>query len=142
MEFDIYNQRDLICNENKDENFSNIFEEKLLAKFGNLEDVDKIKIQIEDYNDDNYKGKWMVAPERFVLSYENQKNQYNNANNIRYKITTVNEHYQKYTEMFEKTDNFKLRKIFSSYSLDSRGGNGFPNGKSDSSHLTKYIKEG
>ena len=83
MDFVIYNQRDLICNENNDENFSNKFEEKLLAKFGNQEDVDQIKIQTEDYNDDNYKphcnGKWMVAPERFILTYGNQNNQYKNS---------------------------------------------------------------
>ena len=75
------------------------------------------------------------------MSFENQDNQYKGDNNIQNKIEIIEHHYTLYTNMFEDTDNSKLRKIFSSYSLAASGGNGLSDGKSESSHLTDFKRE-
>ena len=150
--FEYTNRQDLICNKDFEENFSTKFKDKLSEKLGNDNDVNKIKIQAEEYetNNPNCDGEWTIEPKRFVLSIENQNLQRDCTNNedtncIKNRITGT--HYEAYTRMFNEANDYKIRKIFSSYSLPCDetgkvGGSGFPDGKSDSSDLTLCIKEG
>ena len=73
-----------------------------------------------------------IEHERFVMFLENYNNQKNDDNNIRNKIVTKDSHRKQYCDMFnDNSINSKIRIIFSSYSLDSSGGTGFPDGYSD-----------
>ena len=133
FEMDSNGKDTLICNDNNI-NFSNKFKEKLRYIFSE-EDVKKFKIQVEGSlnNLNNICGNtnW-IEHERFVMFLENYNNQKNDDNNIRNKIVTKDSHRKQYCDMFnDNSINSKIRIIFSSYSLDSSGGTGFPDGYSD-----------
>ena len=133
FEMDSNGKDTLICNDNYI-NFSNKFKEKLRNIFSE-EDVKKFKIQVEgsqnNLNNVCDNTNW-IEHERFVMFLENYNNQNNDDNNIRNKIVTKDSHRKQYCDMFnDNSINSKIRIIFSSYSLDSSGGTGFPDGFSD-----------
>jgi len=128
------NEKDTLFCGNNDKNFGNKFKEKLGTIFSE-EDVKKFKIQVEgSENSPNNvcsNTNW-IDEERFVMFLENYKNQKNDDNNIKNKIDSVNNHRKKYCDMFkDNTIDSKIRIIFSSYSLASSGGTGFPDGFSN-----------
>ena len=128
----------LLC-DNNNVNFAQNFTQKLSEIFTE-NDIEKIKIQLEGYPDNlpNCSSIWNIEQQRYVMSMENQDNQNNDNENIKYKISTKEEHINKHRKMFGDTSiNSKIRKIFSSYSLPENKFNnkykaiGFPDGKSD-----------
>ena len=140
---------ELICQDSNDGNFGGKFESKLKDAFPDNE-YKKFKIEVGDYPDIKPNCFDKFEPERYVMSFEGPDNQNNDTNNIQYKITTIEEHYKKYTNMFESDIQNKIRKVFSSYSLGPDPdvndkyirGNGFPDGKSDCTNMGSCIEQG
>lgn len=133
FEMDSSDNAGLFCN-NNNKNFGNNLKEKLRNIFSE-EDVKKFKIQVEGSENklDNICSytNW-IEQERFVMFLENYNNQRADSNNVRNKITSIDEHRKKYCNMFnDKSIDSKIRIIFSSYSLAYSGGTGFPDGFSN-----------
>ena len=132
----------LICRD--EQNFGEYFTQELKKILLTDHEVNKIKLQSEKiflYDNITCDNQWVIAKTRFAMSFENQDNQNNDTNNIRYKIETTEKHYKKYNSMFDKTYESQIRKVFSSYSLPESGGNGFPDGLSDCNNLETCVKE-
>ena len=140
---------ELICQDSNDGNFGGKFESKLKEAFVDNE-YKKIKIEVGDFPDISPNCFDKFEAERYVMSFEGPDNQNNDTDNIQYKITTIEEHYTKYTNMFESDIQNKIRKVFSSYSLGPDPdvndhyirGNGFPDGKSDCTNMGSCIEQG
>jgi len=147
IEFDNDSDKEnYICSDNNE--FGYKFTSKINENFQN--DINKFKIQIQInsspkfYNEICNNINW-IKPERYVIFLENHNNHEYNENNINIKLGNINSHKNSYAEMLDKNDNnIKIKIIFSSYSLTSKGA-GFPDGKSDCTSIgcdypVKYSK--
>ena len=132
----------LFCDNNQ--NFAQYLTNEL-KKYYSIGDVYKFKLQSENYikysNISCNKNDWEINETRFSLSFENQDMQYNDENNIRYQISDMKTHYDRYSSMFGEKYKSQIRKVFSSYSLPENGGNGFPDGLSDCTHMPYCVKQ-
>jgi alpha-amylase len=126
----------MICNDN-DYNYAEVFTNKLSNEGFSSNDIKKIKLWNINYLNNLFPicdSTWKILPERFVLSLANHNNQNPGAEDIYIVHHNLNEHKNRNIQLLsDNSESWKIKLIFSSYSIMENGGAGFPDGKSDCS---------
>ena len=138
-------QLDLVmCNDNSILSYGKPFTEKLIELGFTSQEINQIKIWNTDFlngespyceNDEE----WKVNPQRVAISieYTDDINLANNYN-IYIRDKNIELHRNLTIKMFNNNYNFKIRNVFSMFSL-YYGSNGYPDGKSDCSMCNSEI---
>ena len=145
LEFDFGEMKNMLMCENGEYSFSTSFNEKLINEGFSTDDIKKIKIWNSNFPNESPKCDgdiWKIIPERHIISLESQEDYYNNNSHENYiKHKDIYIHRNKTIELLQsKENNWKIKTIFSSYSLINNA-SGFPDGKSDCSKSESDAEE-
>ena len=141
MQIDLWGDRKdiFVCNNNYNEyNFAEGFQTKMENEGFSENDINKIKIWSTGYPNNNFPicndGIWKISPERWVLGLSNHHIQTPSGTDPYLKDKNLEEHKNQYIQLLSDiTNNWKIKFIFSGYSIMNNGGYSFPDGKSDCS---------
>ena len=140
MQIDLWGDKKniFICDNNNNEyNFAEGFKSKMLNEGFSEDDINKIKIWSTGYFSNNFpicSGIWKINPERWALGLSNHYIETPNADDPYMKNKDLISHKSEYVQMLSDiSQNWKIKFIFSGYSIMDSGGYSFPDGKSQCS---------
>ena len=137
LQFDIWFADNIIlfCNNNYDYDFGQPLVDKLKNEQFSDNDINKIKLWSSGYSKNFFlecNNQWVISENRYILALYIQEIQNVNSGDIYINQKKLNEHKKINTQMLkDNRRDWKIKMVFSSYSLMDDGGNGFPDGKSD-----------
>ena len=140
MQIELWNDKKtlFICDNNYNEyNFGEGFKSKMLNEGFSVDDINKIKIWSSGYFSNNFPicdDSWKISPERWALGLSNHYIQTPGADDPYMKNKNLELHKSQYVQILsDESQNWKIKFIFSGYSIMNNGGYSFPDGKSDCS---------
>ena len=142
-----WHKRVYICQRENEYNFASNFTKTMKKEGLNDNDINKIKIWNCGYFENNFpicdSGDWEIPPERFVIGWVNNYVQRPEADDIYMTDKNLIEHKNKYIQLLkDKSQNWKIKLVYSSYTRMKNGAYGFPDGKSDCKNcITEQCKK-
>ena len=136
-----------ICQSDNEYNFASNFIQLMKNEGLNENDINKIKLWHVGYFERNFpvcdNEEWAISQERFVLGWVNNYVQQPEASDIYMRERNLKEHKKKYIQLLkDNTINWKIKLVYSSYSIMENGAFGFPDGKSDCKKcITEQCKD-
>ena len=131
-----------ICESNNEYNFAENFVNLMVGEGLSENDIKKIKIWNAGYFEEKFPicdGNWKISEERFVVGWVNNYVQYPYASDIYMRDKNLLEHKRKYVQLLkDNSKNWKIKLVYSAYSIMNNEAVGFPDGKSD---CNKCINE-
>ena len=140
MQVDIWGDRKnlFVCDNNNNEyNFAEGFKSKMESENFNENDIKKIKIWSTGYLSNNFPicdTSWKISPERWALGLSNHYIETTGGDDPYLRDKNLLKHKTNYIQLLsDVSNNWKIKFIFSGYSIMKNGGYSFPDGKSDCS---------
>ena len=124
-----------ICESENEYNFAFNFTKTMREEGLNDNEINKVKLWNSGFFENNFPicdGNWAIPPERFVIGWVNNYVQRPEAYDIYMTDKNLIEHKNKYAQLLkDKSQNWKIKLVYSSYTRMNNGAYGFPDGKSD-----------